>query len=964
MKHWSQLATRNWRTRPARSLLAVSAIALGVGVVVWVTCCYESVRLGITNAVLEWVGRSHVIVEHKNGVWGTFGEDLVEQVADVPGIEHITKRTREYVEAAPGPRDPVISEPGRPRPGPARNEPSHGPSAHDQPQSQRFIRIEITGIIPEREQTFRTHKLAQGRFIQPGDTDAIVIERLLAKEFDVGLGDTIHIRHHEPPQPLHAFKIVGIADRRRASVNQAPMAWTRLDHVQRICKLPGRIKAIDIILEDPTAENIRHTADLIRTIIDEHDNTLRGASASRRPAQGRDAEGVVVKTTEAQHKKLGAAKGLLQFIMLLLSCVVLLTAFFIILATMSMGVTEQITQLGLLRCVGLTRLQLGILVLLQTLPFGILGTLAGVPLGLGLHWLTVQLNPEYLGDVAVNHAGILLAVVGGIGTTLLGAVVPSLSAFFVSPVEAARAHTGGRLARWVWALACVGAALIVVHEIVRWDISRTTAAAAFNTQAVVSLVLLYTGAAMIAPAVVVAFGRLVIRVAAVILRLQPQLLGDEIAKAPYRAASICCGLMVALSLIVGLVVWGESVKQGWQFPKEFPDAMLYSYEPRPIDEILALADTEGITDFTALDDFAFLLSKPKKHPFLRRIQELESFNRFLAIDPETGFAIIKLAFVEGNVRDAAEKLRQGGHILVTREFAQAHDPQRHIGDTVPIWARTADGDYAKVTFTIAGIIASPGVDIAVSYFNASAYFQTYAVGAVFGSLGDAERHFGRNTGKMMLFNFAPGIKSSRVEADSSQAIVPITSTTEGGRPTFAAGSGPVPGDGPEERIINDMLRRLDYPSKAFVTARELKQQIDRSISSITLLLSAIPAVGLIIAALGVANLMAASVASRARQTAVLRAVGVTKNQVSRIVIGEALVLGLLGSVMGLALGLGLGRTSNLMTELLSGFHPEFKIPWDMLAAGAALATGLCVLAALVPARYASRSNIVAALSEG
>ena len=51
-----------------------------------------------------------------------------------------------------------------------------------------------------------------------------------------------------------------------------------------------------------------------------------------------------------------------------------------------------------------------------------------------------------------------------------------------------------------------------------------------------------------------------------------------------------------------------------------------------------------------------------------------------------------------------------------------------------------------------------------------------------------------------------------------------------------------------------------------------------------------------------------------------------------------------------------------MTELLSGFRPEFAIPWGKVCLGAALATGLCLIAALIPAHYASRSNIVAALS--
>ncbi|MBN2561604.1 MAG: ABC transporter permease [Phycisphaerae bacterium] len=928
MRHWLQLGTRSWRARPARSALAVLAIALGVGVVVWVTCCYESVRVSVTRAVLDWIGRSHIIIEPRAGVWGFFDADIEEEVARIPGVSRTTTRTREYVQAARPPR---------------------ATGADEDLADEAFVTIEVTGVVPEKEMAFRTHTLSEGRFLLPADENAIVVERLLAREFKLGLGDTILLRHNEPPQPVHEFKVVGIIDRRRASVSQAMMTWTKLSDAQRICKMPGKIKAVDIIVADPTVENIQHIASEIREVIDRRNAALE--------AEGRQAESVIVKTTEAQHKKLGAAKGLLQFIMMLLSCVVLLTAFFIVLATMSMGVTEQITELGLLRCVGVTRWQLGGLVLLQTVPFGLIGTALGVPLGLALHWLTVQVNPEYLGDIAVNRLGIMLAVLGGIGTTLLGVAIPSVSAFFVSPVEAARPHTGGRLVRWVWLFAVVGVGLIVAHEVVKQAMSGN-ALVNFDAQAVASLLLLYAGAALLAPAAVVVLGRLIVRATAAALRLRPQLLGDEIDKAPFRAASICCGLMVALSLIVGLIVWGRSVKQGWQFPKEFPDAMLYSYEPRPLDEIRALRNMDGIKEFTVTDDFPFSLRRPSKIAFLRSLQGLDQFSRFLAIEPDEGFALVKLAFLEGNERDARAKLKQGNHILVSREFAQEQD--KHLGDRVTIWV----GD-TEATFTIAGVVASPGLDIAISFFNATTFFQTYAVRAIFGTLDDAKRIFGRSRGKLMLFNFdlPDDAASSRVTGDSSQAVVPETKITETGRPTFNAGSDPIPGDGPEERIVNRMLERLGYPPKAFVTARELKQKIDRNIDRVTLLLSAIPAVGLIIAALGVANLMAASVASRSRQTAVLRAIGVTKNQMSRIVIGEALVLGLLGSVMGLALGVYLGQASNFMTELLSGFRPEFKVPWPKVCLGAALATALCVLAALIPARYASRSNIVAALSD-
>ena len=76
MRNWLQLATRRWRAKPARSALAVLSIALGVGVVVWVTCCYESVRTSVTKFFLDTIGRSHIIVEARGGVWSVFDGDL------------------------------------------------------------------------------------------------------------------------------------------------------------------------------------------------------------------------------------------------------------------------------------------------------------------------------------------------------------------------------------------------------------------------------------------------------------------------------------------------------------------------------------------------------------------------------------------------------------------------------------------------------------------------------------------------------------------------------------------------------------------------------------------------------------------------------------------------------------------------------------------------------------------------
>lgn len=918
MHHWWQLATRNWRTRPGRSALAALSVTLGVAVVVWVTCCYESVRQGITRVVLEWIGSAHVIIEPVEGVWAVFDANLEADIAKVPGVIHTTTRTREYVEAASG----LVKPP-------------------------RFNLIEMTGVVPEKEKIFRTYRMTAGRFIEPADRNAIVVEALLADELKLKVGDPILIRSANSSDDVRSFHIVGLLDRRRASLNQAPMTWAKLPDVQSIVGLPGRIKGVDVILADPSVASIQKTAAEIRRMIEERNK--------HRVAADHEAEALQVKTTETQHKKLGAAQGLLQFIMLLLSCVVLLTSFFIILASMSMSIVERITELGLLRCVGVTRRQLSGLILFQTLPLGLVGTLLGLPFGILLLWLTMRAVPDYLGEMVFSRWGILLATIGGIGTTLLGAAVPAFRALSVSPVQAARAELSRRVSLWIWLSSLMGLAFLAAQELLRRRLNASDSAA-FDAWGVTLVLLLYGGCALLAPGMVVLLGRAAVVLSAALLRLAPQLLGEEIDKAPVRCAAVCSGLMVGLSLIVGLVVWAESVKEGWQFPKEFPDALLYSYSALPLDEVEALRHTPGVGQFTVCDDFAFSLSRPSKLGIFRSLSMLEQSSRFLAIDPDRAFRIIKLAFLEGNERDAVAKLKKGNYVLVTREFANAR--KVHLGDSFEIWV-----DDKSAKFTIAGVIGAPGVDIAISFFNATDYFQFYAVGAIFGTREDAERLFGRRYGKLILFNFdLPNTDSSRIVSTADQAITRRPVAKPGERQSMALGPGPIPETGPEERIVNSMLRRLGYPPKAFVTARELKQQIDHNINRVTLLLSAAPFVALLISALGLANLMAANVAGRAKQIAVLRALGVTRGQVSRMVLGEALVVGLLGSALGLSLGLLLARTSNFMTHLLSGFEPAFTVPWGLVGAGAGLATLMCILAAWIPARRASRANIVAVLS--
>jgi len=155
---------------------------------------------------------------------------------------------------------------------------------------------------------------------------------------------------------------------------------------------------------------------------------------------------------------------------------------------------------------------------------------------------------------------------------------------------------------------------------------------------------------------------------------------------------------------------------------------------------------------------------------------------------------------------------------------------------------------------------------------------------------------------------------------------------------------------------------MDRSSVQIGSLRTLKENIDREIREATLLASAIPAVALLVAALGVANLMMVNVTTRSRQIAVVRAVGATKGQIVRLVLSEALTLGLLGSVVGVLLGLHSAASMNHLTGSLIGINPVYTVPWARVAVGVALTVLICLAAGIAPARHAARNNIVNAIA--
>ena len=116
----------------------------------------------------------------------------------------------------------------------------------------------------------------------------------------------------------------------------------------------------------------------------------------------------------------------------------------------------------------------------------------------------------------------------------------------------------------------------------------------------------------------------------------------------------------------------------------------------------------------------------------------------------------------------------------------------------------------------------------------------------------------------------------------------------------------------------------------------------------------------LIAALGIVNTLALSVIERTREIGLLRAVGMGRRQVRRMIRLESVVIAIFGTLLGLALGVALGAA--LVRALNDEGIDQLVIPFGQLAVYLVVGALIGVLAAVWPARRAARLDVLRAIT--
>ena len=133
----------------------------------------------------------------------------------------------------------------------------------------------------------------------------------------------------------------------------------------------------------------------------------------------------------------------------------------------------------------------------------------------------------------------------------------------------------------------------------------------------------------------------------------------------------------------------------------------------------------------------------------------------------------------------------------------------------------------------------------------------------------------------------------------------------------------------------------------YEAARKRETDSDFLIFDVILLLTSV------LAAVGVASQLVLAVHTRRRELALLRVLGMTADQIRKMLLIEGTFVGLLGGTLAVVLGIPLGLGSIAALKLVSAFDVQFELPWYYVPLTIASAAALALLASLYPARKAA-----------
>jgi putative ABC transport system permease protein len=144
---------------------------------------------------------------------------------------------------------------------------------------------------------------------------------------------------------------------------------------------------------------------------------------------------------------------------------------------------------------------------------------------------------------------------------------------------------------------------------------------------------------------------------------------------------------------------------------------------------------------------------------------------------------------------------------------------------------------------------------------------------------------------------------------------------------------------------------------------DYKANLAGQVDQILALFGVLLGLAVLIALLGISNTLSLSVLERTRESALMRALGLTRGQLRLMLLTEALLMAALAIVLGAGLGVTFGVVMVHGFLLSAAGQGVLSIPYAQIALYALAGVGATLAAAVLPARRAARTAVVAAMAE-
>jgi len=288
--------------------------------------------------------------------------------------------------------------------------------------------------------------------------------------------------------------------------------------------------------------------------------------------------------------------------------------------------------------------------------------------------------------------------------------------------------------------------------------------------------------------------------------------------------------------------------------------------------------------------------------------------------PDEFLSFNRVDWIEGDAETAIPRLKDGDAVLVAKEFLLARG--LGVGDTISLGA---EGDEHE--FEIVGVVGAAGLDMATGVFGIRSVYLEHAVSCVFMNFDTVADRFG--TREAFIMQIALDVPADPAAASAAEATLAETV-------------------------------REEIPGAIFASGREIKSLVEEIGGKVLTVTASIASAALLLACLGVGNVVAAGITARGFEFGVLRAVGGSAGTAPRLVLAEVMVTGVAAAITGTALGVHLAWIGVLMYGDLAGIDLALRIPVVATSIGAAVVV-TSALGASIPASWSLRRQAPRAL---